>query len=505
MDKNTITGFILIAAVIIGYSWWQQPSAEELEAMRKQDSINLVAQKEAEKKQQLAAQAEQTRKQKAIEAAQQDTTALFYQALSGSASKIVLKNEKVEITLNTQGGTIEKAVVKDFKDCNGNKDVTLFDKDGQQLKFMMAGKNTNIITSDLFFTPSNVTDSTVTMTAVAGAGQQLVMNYTLGKDYMLHMSLQAEGMAGLFAPNYSQMDIEWNQQCRQQERGYTFENQRSALTYHFVDGGTDYLNETKEYKDKEVKEAIDWVAFKNQYFSAVMIAKDGYAENALMTSLPQKKETRILKEYEAKLKTAFDPTGKKPSEFEFYIGPNDFRLLQRVEKQSTFGKNLQLERLVYLGWPLIRIINRWFTLYVFDWLTKLGLNMGIVLILIVHHLPAGEEELYEFCQDACAEAETRRGHEAVRQARRSDDETAGHDADVLEIWSESVEWLSAHAHPDAYLDCHVQLRAERHPAAWRELPLDERPEYVRPYPAVEQGYLADWRPPFSYMYSVLRG
>ena len=113
-----------------------------------------------------------------------------------------------------------------------------------------------------------------------------------------------------------------------------------------------------------------------------MIAKDGYAENALMTSLPQKKETRILKEYEAKLKTAFDPTGKKPSEFEFYIGPNDFRLLQRVEKQSTFGKNLQLERLVYLGWPLIRIINRWFTLYVFDWLTKLGLNMGIVLILI---------------------------------------------------------------------------------------------------------------------------
>ena len=145
MDKNTITGFILIAAVIIGYSWWQQPSAEEVEAMRKQDSINLVAQKEAEKKQQLAAQAEQTRKQKAIEAAQQDTTALFYQALSGTASKVVLKNEKVEITLNTQGGTIEKAVVKDFKDCNGNKDVTLFDKDGQQLKFMMAGKNTNII------------------------------------------------------------------------------------------------------------------------------------------------------------------------------------------------------------------------------------------------------------------------------------------------------------------------------------------------------------------------
>ena len=382
MDKNTITGFILIAAVIIGYSWWQQPSAEEVEAMRKQDSISQVAQKKAEEQQKMAALAAKNKKQKELEEAQQDTTSLFYSALTGNASEVVLKNDKVEITLNTKGGTVSKAVIKDFKDRQGNNDVTLFDAKGQQLRFMMAGKTTNIVTSDLFFTPSNVTDSTVTMTAVAGAGKQLVMNYRLGKDYLMHMSLQTEGMAGLFAPNYNLMDVEWTEDCHQQEKGFSFENQRSALTYHLTEGGTDYLNETKEQKDKQIEETIDWVAFKNQYFSAVMIAKDDFAANALMTSLPQKKETQVLKHYEAKMKTAFDPTGQKPSEFEFYYGPNDFRLLQRVEKQSTFGKDLQLERLVYLGWPLIRIINRWFTLYVFDWLTKLGLNMGIVLILI---------------------------------------------------------------------------------------------------------------------------
>jgi YidC/Oxa1 family membrane protein insertase len=382
MDKNTITGFILIAVIIIGYSWWQQPSAEEVEAMRKQDSISQVAQKKVEEQRKMAALAAKNKKQKELEEAQQDTTSLFYSALTGKASEVVLKNDKVEITLSTKGGTVSKAVIKDFKDRQGNNDVTLFDAKGQQLRFMMAGKTTNIVTSDLFFTPSNVTDSTVTMTAVAGAGKQLVMNYRLGKDYLMHMSLQTEGMSGLFAPNYNLMDVEWTEDCHQQERGFSFENQRSALTYHFTEGGTDYLNETKEQKDKQIEEAIDWVAFKNQYFSAVMIAKDDFASNALMTSLPQKKETQILKHYEAKMKTAFDPTGQKPSEFEFYYGPNDFRLLQRVEKQSTFGKDLQMERLVYLGWPLIRIINRWFTLYVFDWLTKLGLNMGIVLILI---------------------------------------------------------------------------------------------------------------------------
>ena len=382
MDKNTITGFILIAVIIIGYSWWQQPSAEEVEAMRKQDSISQVAQKKVEEQRKMAALAAKNKKQKELEEAQQDTSSLFYSALTGKASEVVLKNDKVEITLSTKGGTVSKAVIKDFKDRQGNNDVTLFDAKGQQLRFMMAGKTTNIVTSDLFFTPSNVTDSTVTMTAVAGAGKQLVMNYRLGKDYLMHMSLQTEGMSGLFAPNYNLMDVEWTEDCHQQERGFSFENQRSALTYHFTEGGTDYLNETKEQKDKQIEEAIDWVAFKNQYFSAVMIAKDDFASNALMTSLPQKKETQILKHYEAKMKTAFDPTGQKPSEFEFYYGPNDFRLLQRVEKQSTFGKDLQMERLVYLGWPLIRIINRWFTLYVFDWLTKLGLNMGIVLILI---------------------------------------------------------------------------------------------------------------------------
>ena len=382
MDKNTITGFLLIAAVLIGFSWWQQPSAEEVEAMRKQDSLNQIAQKKAEEQQKIADLTEQNKKQKAIENALQDTTALFHSALVGKSESVVLKNDKVEISLATKGGTVEKVVVKDFKNRDGGNDVTLFDEKSHKLAFMMAGKTMNIITSDLFFTPSDVSDSTVTMTAVAEPGKQIVMKYRLGESYLLGMSLQVQGMAGLFAPNYNQMDVEWTEQCRQQEKGFSFENQRSALTYHFTDGGTDYLNETKEQKDEPVDEAIDWVAFKNQYFSAVMIAKDEFASNALMTSLPQEKDTQVLKHYGAKLKANFDPKGVTPSEFEFYYGPNDFRLLQDIEEKSAFKKDLELERLVYLGWPLIRLINRWFTLYVFDGLTALGLNMGIVLILI---------------------------------------------------------------------------------------------------------------------------
>ena len=379
MDKNTIIGFVLIAAVLIGFSWWSRPSEEDIAQQRIQDSITAVAKQKAE--QQLKAE-QQVTKSNVAGLVAMDSTVLFYNAFNGKAQDVVLRNSKLELTLNTKGGVVEKAVIKGFKDNNGNPDLTLFDGKNQSLKFMLAGKETNIITSDLFFTPSNVTDTTVTMTADAGNGKSLVMNYRLGKDYMLHFSMQANGLSGVFAPNYDKMDIEWTDLTRQQEKGFTFENQHSSLTYHFTDGGTDNLSETSEKVDEKIEDVIDWVAFKNQFFSAVMIAKDDFGANSLMTSIPQQKGSGFLKHYAAKMKTSFDPTGKTPTELEFYFGPNDFNLLRKVEKQSTFNKDLELQRLVYLGWPLFRIINRWFTIYVFDWLTGMNINMGIVLILI---------------------------------------------------------------------------------------------------------------------------
>ena len=386
MNKNNIIGFLLIAVVLIGFSWYNQPSAEEQRAAFVQDSIAKAKHAEMEKASKAAAAKRQTNAKAKVEA---DSTALFYSALKGQAKKIVLKNEKVELTLNTKGATVEKAVIKGYvghnlqvKDGSADaKDVTLFDGNDQSLKFMLEAKEANIITSDLYFTPSNVTDKSVTMTAVADEGKTLTLTYTLGDDYMLHMSLQANGMAGLFSPNYNKMDVDWSDKARQQERGFMFEKRYTTLTYHNVEGGTDHLNEGSEKIDEKIEESIDWVSFKNQFFSAIIVAKDNFEKDAFMTSIPQEKGSGYLKQFQAKMKTAFDPTGKKASEFEFYFGPNDFQILKNTEKESTFGKDLEFLKLVYLGWPIIRWINRFFTLYVFDWLSNV-FPMGIVLILI---------------------------------------------------------------------------------------------------------------------------
>ena len=378
MDKNTITGLVLMGLLLIGFSWWSQPSSEQKAEMMRQDSIAAVMKQKAETNKKNA-EAKHLAEQKAKQEA--DTTALFHEALQGEAQDIVLKNEKLSLTLNTKGGTVTKAVIKGFKDREGNKDVTLMDENVHQLNFTLSTKDANIATQDLFFKPSAQTDSTVTLTANAGQGKSMVLTYKLGPNYLLHMSMQVKGMNGLFAPDTKVMNVNWKDKCRQQEKGFTFENRYSTLTYHEEDGGTDKLSETSEKVDEQIDKKIDWIAFKNQFFSAVMIAKHDFNTGALLTSIPQQKGSGFLKEYEAKLKTFFDPTGQTPSEFEFYFGPNDFRLLNRVEQQSTFNKDLELQRLVYLGWPLFRIINRWFTIYVFDWLSK-WFPMGVVLILI---------------------------------------------------------------------------------------------------------------------------
>ncbi len=387
MDKNNIIGFLLIAIVLIGFSWYNQPSAEEQRAAFVQDSI-------AQSKKSLSENAtrivQQQRQQAARQKVLEDTTSLFHNALTGNVRRIVLKNKRVELTFSTKGATVEKAIIKGYvghniKVKNGaadQKNVTLFDETNQSLSYIFSTKEANINTADLYFEPSNITDSTITFTAKAGEGQTLTMKYLLGSNYLLRMQMSVQGMAGLFAPSMQTIDIDWKDKVRQQERGFSFENRYATLTYHKTEGGTDYLNESKEVIDEVIKDKTDWVAFKNQFFSAVMISGSGFQENALMTSIPQSKESGYLKEYQAKLKTSFDPTGKQASEFEFYYGPNDFRLLQKMEKESHFGKDLQLQRLVYLGWPLFRIINRWFTLYVFDFLTGMNINMGIVLILI---------------------------------------------------------------------------------------------------------------------------
>ena len=396
MNKNTIIGFVLMAIVLFGYGWFMQPSEEELIERARLDSIANEAERKADMER---IEAEAAKAELKAQAALGDSSVLFGQAMKGESRQVVLSNDKVEYTIDTEGAQISKARILGYKNREGEDGVTYFEGKDQSLSLMLSAKESNIITSDMFFSIEEQTDSSVVLKAEAGSvvGGELIIEYTLGEGWLLGISLRAKGMEGLFRPDCRELDVEWRANCRQQERGFVFENRYATLTYKEKGEGTDYLSETSEKLGVDIEEQLDWIAFKDQFFSAVLIPKGDIASHSKLTSIPFQKTTDIsevkgiefereeggyLKHYEARFKTDFDPKGLEASEFELYVGPNDFQILKSVNRESQMGKDLDIERLVYLGWPIIRWINRFFTIYVFDGLTRLGLNMGIVLILI---------------------------------------------------------------------------------------------------------------------------
>ena len=375
MDKNTITGFVLIVLVVIGFSWYSKPSAEEVAQMKeiaRQDSIVQAKQ---------AQEAQKAEEQKALELAMkaQDSTSLFFEARNVQGEEVILSNGLVNLTLDTRGGSIQSASLTQYKN-QQKEDVMLLRKGLNSLSYTLTGKEDNIDTRDYTFQAINKTDSTVTM-RLGNEASHLDINYSLvSNSYLVKISVQASGMGSVLHPGTESMLINWQDVAAQQEKGFDFEQQFSSLTYKEKNEDTDNLSESGE--DNETMEMpLEWVAFKNQFFSCVLIAPDQF-DNATLKSSPCQKGSGDLKKYSAHMNCGFDPRGAQPTELSLYLGPNDFHILKDHDDLIASGRDLELENLVYLGWPLFRIINRWLILPLFDFLSGFGMNMGIVLLLL---------------------------------------------------------------------------------------------------------------------------
>ena len=374
MDKNTLVGFVLIGAVIVGFSIYNSPNeAERARAQHYQDSIQqVIQQKEELQKAQEAA---------AIQLAEQiDSTSSFFGATQGEEQTVKLENDRVELTLTNKGGRVCKAILKNYKD-QQKQPLVLFEGEDASLKIGLEGKNENILSDQLYFQATNVTDSTVTMRLNVNNGAHLDFNYKLlPESYVVNFSVQAHGMQNFFSPSVKTMSIDWKQRARQLEKGHTFEQRYTSLTYKPSEDSFDYLSETQDAKET-IPEVLDWVAFKNQYFSSVLIAENNF-EKATLESKMEQKGSGYMKNYAADMLASFDPTGANPSNFQFYFGPNHFKTLLDSNNLCINENDPELEDLVYLGWPIIRWINRWFTIPLFDWLKGWGLSMGIVILLM---------------------------------------------------------------------------------------------------------------------------
>ena len=321
-----------------------------------------------------------------------DTTSALYGTAVGEEQILTLRNSQLSVGISTKGAAVVSATLADYNDQQGNP-IVLFDKNDRKTAFLLDGKVENINTADRYFQPVSHTDSTLTLRlATRGAGY-LDFTYQLMPDkYTLYLTIQASGMQNFFPSQTDKMGVRLSQRMRHQEKGYNFEQRYTYLSYRETGRNPGHVSEMKN-KTVEMP-SVDWVAYKNQFFSTVLAAETPFTDARLSSVNYRENDpssTRYtdtdtvpnfyMKYLESQMTTAFDPTGAQPSRFQFYIGPNHFKTLKAAGRLSD-GTNLQLDKLVYMGWPVVRLINRYIIVPLFDFLTRWGMNMGIVLLLL---------------------------------------------------------------------------------------------------------------------------
>ena len=399
MDKNTGIGLVLIAAILIGFSLFNRPSEEELARRQHvQDSIALVNRQKAEAMAQQSAvndslralAAQDTLSVEEIEAQHRAQFGALAPAAQGSDEQQVIETKLFRLTFSPKGGMLSKAELKNYKTYGDsiNPLVLFAGSDKKQTFTLVTAENRILSTENLYFKPQPVTTDT--------AGNQVVtfrletvypesyldFVYTIpDSNYMIGFDICAHKMQNVLAGNVNGLEMLWEQQIPQQERGRRFEERYAQLQYMFTNRDIEKLSESKADREK-VTGKLRWIAYKDQFFSTVLIARGEGFETTVLESEPLGKYTGYIKHYTANTTVAFDPTGNAPTAFSWYLGPNHYHTLNAYDEGVQKYDRLRLRELVPLGWEIVAWINRILVIPMFDLFKRWGLNMGIIILLM---------------------------------------------------------------------------------------------------------------------------
>lgn len=303
-----------------------------------------------------------------------------FRAGSDSAT-IELKNDVLALTIASHGGVISKAELLTYNKYDSTSVCPIapgYDMYG----FVLQGDNALYDTRELYFEPVQENDSTVLMKVSPSEGVVLGIRYTLAKgdDYTVKMELVQKGMNEFVPTSVSGMDFIWTQRMARNEAGRVFESDNSALYYMTMGGDVENLNEMSD-ESEEVKDPMQWVAFKNQFFTSLLVADNGF-NSADMSSTVLKENEHFLKDLKFDSRMEYSAMAEVPASFTFFFGPNSYPLLSDLSETIVPEKDLNLTNLLPLGWTLFRWINTWIVIPVFDILGKYIANYGIIILIL---------------------------------------------------------------------------------------------------------------------------
>ncbi len=304
----------------------------------------------------------------------------FGTAAVGEDGVITIENELLAINIDRKGGHPRSVQVKDHQTYD-SLPLLLFDGPENRFSLDFFATNRRISTQELYFEPSSdgftvsADDSrSLTMRLAANEDTYIEYVYTLeGNSYMVGLDINLVGMDGVIQRNVTAIDLHWKQDLPHQEKSLQNERDNSTVYYRFSDDEVDYISERSDDRE-EFATDLQWVAFKQQFFSAVLMANDGFEAPTEVETVTDEESMETVKTCEARLSIPFGHREMEQVAMTFYFGPNHYNTLKEYD--------LGLEEMIPLGWGIFGWVNQLAVIPMFSLLKDTGLGYGIIILIL---------------------------------------------------------------------------------------------------------------------------
>lgn len=408
MDKKSIIGIAVVALLFFGFAYLntqeQKKYQEEMAAWQAyQDSVALATRPVVPVADSVALTAGGQDAEQAAEAARERRVAALGEYLAAARDaeerEFVVENDVMAVTFSTRGGQIRDVLLKDYTKYapRGERNIPVSLMDPATARFDLSFfvknglNNVKVNTMEYVFTPSAVETTAdgaraVRMRLPISETAALEYEYLIydtkapARDYLIDFDVRLVNMAAEMA-NQTSIGIDWSNTSYQNERGFKNENMYTTVAYRFPgESSIEELSMSDEERSKEITTSVNWVAFKQHYFSSVFIAPQNlsYADVGFTTAQPG---SGYIKDFSARMTVPYtaQTTGY---DFAFYFGPNEYSILKKVGDTDAGDGDLYLERLIPLGWGIFGWINRWCVIPVFDLLRNYIPSFGIIILIL---------------------------------------------------------------------------------------------------------------------------
>ncbi len=373
MERNQLIGISLILAMLVAYQFLAPKPVPEKEPAKTTATTKPTAKS-------AIGQAANATPQPLDSVAARARFGDFAAAAQGQARDIVLENPEVKITFSTQGGRVKEVLLKKYKTFDQTKNVILVDANTNTTSLELPTNRGKVDLHRLFYatTAQSGTVSgkgqTITFRAEIAPGQSVEQTYTIpATGYAVDYNLKLNGLQNMVGTE--NLHFVWQNQMQQFENDLT-ENRKSAtINYLTNDDSFSNIGEGAGNQDGSPEEPVQWFTIKHKYFLAGLIAQNGAMTKPSFKTIVDEADSSTVKIATADVQLSMADIKAGKGQYTFFYGPNDYQLLGSVA--PGFNRN------VYLGYALLKPVNEYFFVPVFNWFTKIFTNYGILIVMLV--------------------------------------------------------------------------------------------------------------------------